>query len=283
MSSLEIHEWRKRPEAKGQGQDSAVEYIVYDIIKDTPLLCFDEFQVTDIADAMLLGRLFNNLWSKGAVIVATSNRHPNDLYKGGIQRELFLPFIQNIKTNCDIHCLDTQSDYRMTGIKTKDVYHVGSGRKNSINSIWNTLTENRVGKSQIMKIQGRNLHIPLTFKGIARFSFKDLCEQPLGANDYAHIATAFDTVILEEIPKMKIENANEARRFITLIDELYQHNVKLICSAEALPEDLFPRSLDKSKGDVGVARGEEEVFAFSRVVSRLNEMQTQAYLETKHK
>eukprot|EP01126_Amoeba_proteus_P067193 TRINITY_DN9874_c0_g1_i1.p1 TRINITY_DN9874_c0_g1~~TRINITY_DN9874_c0_g1_i1.p1 ORF type:complete len:360 (+),score=68.22 TRINITY_DN9874_c0_g1_i1:658-1737(+) len=323
FSFLEIHTVRNQPGMKGKGQESAIEVIVDDILSSSPLLCFDEFQVTNIADAMLLGRLFTMLWKRGAVVVCTSNRHPDLLYKGGLQRELFVPFIESLKQHCEVFCLDSETDYRLTGEKMLNVYQVAATaeqRKKILDKIWNQLTENREGEPKVLSYSGRSLTVPVTVKGIARFSFKDLCAKALGAEDYGKIASTFHTVLIDEIPKMNLNQANEARRFITLIDELYQHHVKLICSSECHTNEIFPMILPTELNhhyhpptptpslpphhnpnshrsthqldsrhqhvqnqQVGVVAGEEEVFAFARVVSRLNEMQTKQYLENKHK
>jgi len=279
-----VHLWRQNPSHK-LGQDSAVEALAGDIIKESPLICFDEFQVTNIADAMMLGRLFNNLWSKGAVLVATSNRPPDNLYKGGLQRELFLPFIQNLKAHCVVYCLDSTTDYRLSSEKMSNVYHIGPGAKEKLDQLWDQLTENREGSSLELRLQDRKLQVPVSFRGLARFTFHDLCEQPLGAADYQLLARKFHTIIIDNIPAMDLNRANAARRFITLIDELYNHKAKLLCSAADVPEKLFPLSMDGLTGVGGsknAIAGEEEVFAFSRVVSRLSEMQSKPYLESKH-
>eukprot|EP01125_Pyxidicula_operculata_P012456 TRINITY_DN4088_c0_g1_i2.p1 TRINITY_DN4088_c0_g1~~TRINITY_DN4088_c0_g1_i2.p1 ORF type:complete len:421 (+),score=68.09 TRINITY_DN4088_c0_g1_i2:19-1281(+) len=278
-----IHEWRKDPISRKLGQDSAVDALVGDIVDISPVLCFDEFQVTNIADAMLLGRLFNTLWNKGAVLVATSNRPPDELYKGGLQRELFLPFIDKLKKKCIVHCLDSNVDYRLSHEKMRHIYHTGPDRNKKLDEIWNSLTENRKGEPIELALPGRTLFVPCHFRGLSRFTFEELCDRPLGPHDFRLLAESMHTVILEDIPKMDITKANQARRFITLVDELYQHKVKLICSAEVEPELLFPTKIDKiERNNDRVAVGEEEVFAFSRVVSRLNEMQSQKYLESKH-
>jgi len=272
-----VHLWRQNPAVRKLGQDSAVDSLVGDIISESPLLCFDEFQVTNIADAMLLGRLFTSLWARGAILIATSNRVPDDLYKGGLQRELFVPFITKLKTMCDVHRLGSTTDYRLANEKMRNVYHMGPDGKQQLDRLWDDLTEKREGSPLELKLQGRKLRVPMHFRGLARFSFSELCEQPLGAADYRLIAQTFHTVMLDDIPKMDLSKANEARRFITLIDELYNHKVKLLCSAATAPELLFPTSVaDKKEGSQNVSTGEEEVFAFHRVVSRLSEMQSKA-------
>jgi predicted ATPase len=289
----QIHEWRQHCDVNRQ-QD-ALSYVV-DIwtsprshTEYAVVLCFDEFQVTNIADAMLLGRLFRKLWSQNVIIVATSNRPPEELYKGGLQRSLFLPFIDELKQHCVVHHIASHTDYRLAGERMKHVYHVlNNTNQHVLEEIWNQLTENRPGQPFELHIQGRKLHVPCAIKGIARFTFADLCGRPLGPADYSLLAQTFHTILLSDIPRMTLEHLNEARRFITLVDELYEHRVKLICSAAALPEELFPRTLQNSNLSAPhdssniLLTGEEEVFAFRRLVSRLHEMQTQEYLEAEH-
>jgi len=284
---MKIHAWRSQPNSHGKGQNKAIEVLVADIVDSSYLLCFDEFQVTNIADAMLLGRLFTALWNKGVVVIATSNRVPDELYKGGLQRDLFIPFIETLKKHCHVHNLDSHKDYRLTGHIIDKIYITGGvdERKAVLTDIWNKLTEDRPGQPFDLVVLGRKIHVREQVKGIARFNFKELCEVPLGAADYAAIGSKFHTLLLDNIPKFGVNSINEVRRFITLIDELYEHKVKLICSAEDIPSNLFefPTHKPNEKRDPNaVYVGEEEVFAFARTASRLTEMQTQQYLEQPH-
>jgi cell division protein ZapE len=234
------------------------------------LLCFDEFQVTDIADAMILGRLFEQLFEHGVVIVATSNTPPDRLYEGGLNRQLFLPFIAEIKQRLDVVELNGAIDYRMQRLAGVHVYMepLGPEADAAMDAAWLRLTDTPKGASTALTVLGRKLPVPQAAKGVARFSFADLCSQPLAGADYLAVAHAFHTVLLDHIPTLTGDQRNEARRFVLLIDTLYDEGVKLICSAEAPPEGLY------AAGD--------GVDAFRRTVSRLHEMQSEEYLKRGH-
>jgi predicted ATPase len=208
----------------------------------------------------------------------------SDLYKGGLQRDLFLPFIAELKHRCKVHYINSETDYRLIGERAGHVYIEGSikepGTSAALQDVWDRLTEHRPGESAELNIRGRKLFVPQTTKGIALFQFSDLCEKALGPADFTLIAQTFHTVLIDKIPKLSLSQANEVRRFITLIDELYEHHVKLICTAEVPAQELFLSKLDKNSADHVSA--EEEIFAFSRTVSRLMEMQTSDYLQSKH-
>lgn len=236
------------------------------IIDQAWLLCFDEFHVTDIADAMVLGRLFEALFDQGVVIVATSNRHPKDLYKDGLQRERFLPFIDSIIQHMDIIELESPKDYRLDHLRNMDVYIIPSGPESTVRleADFERLTLGVKPAPVSLKVNGRKLHIPLVAKGVAFSHFDDLCGKSLGPADYMEIARAFHTLVLADIPKMGPQLRDKAKRFVSLIDVLYEANVNLICSAEALPMDLYV------DGD--------GAFEFERTVSRLMEMQSEEYL-----
>jgi cell division protein ZapE len=234
------------------------------------LLCFDEFQVTDVADAMILGRLFEQLFERGVVIVATSNTPPDRLYEGGLNRQLFLPFIAEIERRLDVVELDGAVDYRLHRISGLSVYlhPLGPKADAAMDAAWFKLTDRRQGAPQNLTILGRTLRVPQAAKGVARFGFDDLCAQPLAGADYLAVARAFHTVLIDHIPRLGPNQRNEARRFVLLIDTLYDEGVKLICSAAAPPEELYVA------GD-----GAE---AFRRTVSRLHEMQSDDYLKRGH-
>jgi cell division protein ZapE len=237
---------------------------------EAQLLCFDEFQVTDVADAMILGRLFEQLLGVGTVIVATSNAAPANLYEGGLNRQLFLPFIGLIETRLDVLELSGPIDYRLHRLSGHPVYLTPLSRETdaAMNAAWRRLTGCVRGNPARLTVFGRTLLVPEAARGVARFSFSDLCEKPLAAADYLEIARHFHTVLVDHIPVLDPTRRDTARRFVLLIDTLYDQGAKLICSAEAAPDQLYPA------GD-----GAE---AFRRTASRLAEMQSDDYLRRGH-
>ena len=239
------------------------------IAQQARVLCFDEFHVTDIADAMILSRLFTALFSRGVIVVATSNRAPDDLYKDGLNRGLFLPFIGQLKEHLEIFSFFGDTDHRLRKLKRAPVYYSPLGRaaEKNIDQIWLRLTRPAIPKFVTLNIQGRELKL-LAASSTARASFDDLCAQALGAADYLEIARNFSALILENVPQMGRESRNEAKRFVTLIDALYEAKTKLIISAASQPNDLY---ID---GD--------EAFEFKRTVSRLIEMRSEQYLGAGH-
>lgn len=247
--------------------DDPIPPVARQISLDATLLCFDELQVTDVADAMILGRLFSALFDDGVVVVCTSNRAPVALYQGGINRDLFQPFIKLILERMDVLHLDGGRDYRLQRLAGKPVYHVPDNEDSlqRMDETWRALTDMDRGLPCEIEVQGRRLPVPQAARGVARFAFADLCERPLGSADYLGIATRFHTVLLDGIPRMGPEKRNEARRFVTLIDALYENKVTLVASAEAAPEALYP------SGDGS--------FEFERTASRLMEMQSADYLD----
>ncbi|MGE5539565.1 MAG: cell division protein ZapE [Gemmatimonas sp.] len=257
---------------RGSGETADIIGAVADeVAAKTWLLCFDEFQVTNIADAMILGRLFEALFERGVVVVATSNRSPDQLYERGLQRELFLPFIALIKNKLDVLCLDGETDWRRARIRGMKVYHVPLGRAaaEALDAAFRTLTDDDADAGPAtLTVLGRTLEIPLAARGVARFSFEELCARALGAADYFALATHFHTLILAGIPRMNADRRNEAIRFTTLIDALYEHRVNLVCSAEAPPDELYTEG--------------EGSFEFHRTASRLIEMQSEAYQSAEH-
>ncbi len=240
------------------------------IADETGLLCFDELQVTDIADAMILGRLFRQLFAAGVVMVATSNAAPRDLYKEGLNRVLFLPFVALIDENMDVMALEAAKDYRLDKLAGLNLYFTPADAKarTALDYDWERLTGGHPARAETLKVKGRSVAVPKASMGIARFDFKDLCEVPLGALDYLHIAHAFHTVIIDDIPVLTRDRRDVARRFITLIDALYDNGVCLIASAAAEPPALYP------EGD-----GAD---AFERTASRLMEMRSEDYLKSRH-
>lgn len=260
-----IHRERQRA-----GSDDPIPPVARAIAERARLLCFDEFQINDVADAMIMGRLFEQLFEHGVVIVATSNTPPDRLYEGGLNRQLFLPFIEEIKQRLDTVELNGPVDYRLERMSGLNVYlhPPGPQADAAMDAAWQRLTDSRRGAAMNLTVLGRTLTVPQAAKGAARFAFEDLCVRPLAAADYLAIAHTFHTVLIDHIPKLRPEQRNEARRFVVLIDTLYDEGVKLICSAEAAPDVLH------EAGD--------GLDAFRRTVSRLHEMQSEDYLRRGH-
>jgi len=263
-----LHAWRQDPANKGKADPLPV--IAGELAEEAWLLCFDEFHVVNIADAMILARLFETLFATGVVVVATSNWPPDRLYEGGLQREQFLPFIALVKERLDVLELDSGVDYRQQRIKDITAYHapLGPRAEAALDKAFAELTEGLAPRPDSVVYKGREIPVPLTAGGVARFSFAALCEQPLGPGDYLAIAGLYHTVILSGVPALSAEKRNEARRFMTLIDALYEHRVKLVVSAAAPPERLYP------SGDGAVE--------FQRTVSRLQEMRSADYIAKAH-
>jgi cell division protein ZapE len=257
-------------EARERGESDPIPPVAKIIAREAVLLCFDEFQVTDIADAMVLGRLFDQLFDLGVVVVATSNTPPDRLYEGGLNRQLSLPFIATLTEKLDVIELKGGTDYRRLRLAGLDMYMtpLGPAADAKMDAAWLRLTDRKTGEPQTLTVLGRKLVVPQAAKHVARFTFADLCVRPLAAPDYLTIAQAFHTVLIDRIAVMAPEMRNEARRFTLLIDTLYDEGVKLICSAAAPPDGLFP------EGD-----GAD---AFRRTASRLTEMQSTDYLSRGH-
>ena len=235
------------------------------------LLCFDEFHVTDIADAMILGRLFSRLFELGAVVVATSNVAPRDLYAGGLNRALFLPFLARLTEQTEVLKLDARTDFRLEKLRTVETWHrpIGPATDAELERVWECLAGGE-DEARELVVKGRRLPVPRGAHGVARFTFHELCGRPLGAEDYLHLAREFHTVVIDRIPVMDHARRNEARRFIFLIDALYDNAVKLVASADAEPAALYCAS-------EGIEAAE-----FKRTASRLIEMASRSYLALPH-
>lgn len=262
-----LHLWRQ--ESQGR-EDDPLPRIAEEIAGKAWLLCFDELHVVNIADAMILARLFEALFKLGVVVVATSNWPPDQLYEGGLQREHFLPFIALVKERLDIMALDGPTDHRLARLKTMSIYHTPLSRRTS-NLLEDAFVELTAGARPIaetLTVKGREMVIPQAVAGVARFAFAELCEVALGAEDYLAIARRFHAVIIDGVPKLSPERRDVARRFMTLIDALYEHRVKLVVGAEALPDKLY------TEGQVA--------HEFQRTASRLAEMQSASYLAAPH-
>ncbi|HRE22558.1 MAG TPA: cell division protein ZapE [Rhabdaerophilum sp.] len=267
-----IHEWRqraKRGEVKGE---DPIQPVAEQLADEAWVLCFDEFSVTDIADAMILGRLFQALFARGVVIVATSNVEPSRLYYNGLNRQLFLPFIALIEKQMQVVRLDARTDYRLEKLQGHPVYYspADAAAEAAIGALFEELSEGQNAAPRRIDLGGRFLEIPRAAGGVARGTFADFCEKPLGSVDFLALARNFHTLVLEGIPRIDPEKRNDAKRFITLIDILYEHHVKLIASAEVEPQHLY----HAPSGHVA--------FEFDRTVSRLIEMRSESYLALPH-
>lgn len=254
------------------GDTDPVKLTAASIFEEAWLLCFDEFHVTDIADAMILGRLFSALFAHGTVVVATSNVAPDDLYKGGLNRALFLPFIDQIKARMDVLRLDARTDFRLEKLAGVKMWLVPDDKAAgaALDAAWKTLTAGAKSAPRDILIKGRTLHVPQSANGVARFSFAQLCEQPLAASDYLRLGRDYHTLLLDHVPVMAYEQRNAAKRFISLVDTLYDRGVKLLASAAADPAFLYTAT-------EGV-----EAMEFKRTASRLIEMSSESYLALPH-
>ena len=266
---VDVHA-RIHAERQREGSDDPIPPVAEAIAQQGRLLCFDEFQVNDVADAMILGRLFDHLFERGVVIVATSNTPPDRLYEGGLNRQLFLPFIAALKERLEIVELNGPVDYRLQRMAGLAVYlsPLTDETDKAMDAAWRHLTDTETGSAQTLTVLGRALMVPQAARGVARFSFAELCAKPHAAADYLALAHSFHTILIDRIPRLGPEQRNEARRFVVLIDTLYDEGVKLVCSADGPPEAIY------ASGD--------GVEAFRRTASRLHEMQSAEYLRRDH-
>jgi cell division protein ZapE len=262
-----LHRWRREGR---EGTDPLIR-LADRMAADVSVLCLDEMEVRDIADAMIVARLFERLLDNGVVVVTTSNRPPRDLYKDGLQREKFLPFIALLETRLDVLELDAARDYRLGRLEGRPVYHhpLGENSEAALEEIFRALLDGAPEAPDGVEVHGRIIPVPRAGNGAAWFTFEDLCGRPLGVADYLEIATLYDAVLVSGVPALGPEDRDKARRLVLLVDALYDHRTALICSADAPPQDLY--------------RAGDGAFEFDRTVSRLVEMQAKDYLGRAHR
>jgi cell division protein ZapE len=267
-----VHRYRGKLKRGEIAAADPIKLAAEDLSAQAWLLCFDEFHVADIADAMILGRLFSHLFEHGVVVVATSNVHPDDLYKDGLNRALFLPFVAHLKSRMEVVELKARTDFRLEKLAGVPVWYapLDEDADVALDIAWQRLTGVFSGQPQEISLKGRSIRVPEAAMGVARFTFAQLCERPLGAADYLRIAQEFHTLVIDHIPVMTLANRNAAKRFITLIDTFYDNAVKLVASAAAEPDGLY------------LAADGVEVQDFRRTASRLIEMRSEGYLGLPH-
>ncbi len=260
---IETHDWL-HAKRDGKAVDNLLPAYAKHVANDSKVLCFDEFHVTDVTDAMILSRLFTALIDYGVVIVSTSNWTPDRLYEGGLQRDRFLPFIDLIKEKMDVVHLDSETDYRSQVIQDLEtyLYPLNATTKQKADNFFQKLSDRKSIETMIIRVKGRDINV-LTAGGVARFSFSQLCEKPHGAEDYIKIGQMFHTIFIESIPKMGYDRNNETKRLMTLIDVLYDMRKRVIITAEAAPDKIY--------------YGSDYTFEFDRTISRLKEMQSSSY------
>ena len=260
----EVHQGLNRH----QGKEDPLAIIARETAKETRLLCLDEFHVTDITDAMLMRRLLEGLFAHGVVLVTTSNQHPDQLYKDGLQRSQFLPAIELMKRNLQVVNVDGGTDYRLRELERAGVYHIGDNADERLEQAFIGIARHESAESAELEIEGRIIHSRRLARGVAWFDFRELCDGPRGKADYIELARRYHTVLLSGIPEFKVDEADIVRRFTWLIDEFYDRRVKLIVSAAVQPAELY----------AWAAGGDQ----FERTISRLIEMQTRDYLSEPH-
>ncbi|MEJ6785231.1 cell division protein ZapE [Aminobacter sp. Piv2-1] len=249
--------------------DDPIPPVAAQLAEEAWVLCFDEFSVTDIADAMILSRLFSALFARGVVLVATSNVAPRDLYRDGLNRQLFLPFIGLLEANSRVLNLDADTDYRLEKLDRVPVYltPLGEAADRDMDKAWAKITHGVAAEPATVAVKGRKVAVPAAVGHAARFSFADLCDKPLAARDYLAITAHYKTIFVDHVPVMAEANRNEAKRFILLVDTLYDQHIRLVISAAASPDKLY------------VGKRGHEAFEFDRTSSRLIEMQGAEWLE----
>ncbi|CAN7539714.1 cell division protein ZapE [Bosea sp. LjRoot9] len=267
-----IFAYRQKLKAGEVKEPDPIAPIAAELATEASLLCFDEFTVTDIADAMILGRLFTALFAAGVVVVATSNVEPSRLYEGGLNRALFLPFVALLTEKVEVLRLDARTDFRLEKLGGAPTYHVpaDTAAQAALDEAFRRVSGAAHGVPVTLSVKGHDMRIPQAAGGVARASFSDLCSQAYGASDYIALAQRFHTLVLDDIPVLVRDRRNEAKRFIILIDTLYEHHVKLVASAAAEPHELYKDGNGR------------EAFEFDRTVSRLIEMRSDDYLALPH-
>eukprot|EP00250_Pteridium_aquilinum_P015855 c22803_g1_i1 orf=279-1796(-) len=276
---------------KQKGMSDPLQVVAEELSKESALLCLDEFMVTDVADALILNRLFGHLFKKGIVLVTTSNRAPDKLYEGGLQRDLFLPFIALLKERCIVHEIGSLVDYRKLNTNEEGFFFCGEGSSALLKEKFRLLIDGNLARPTVVEVQmGRKLQVPFAANGCAYFQFHELCEMPLGAADYIGLFDKFHTLALEGIPTFGSHNRVSAYRFVTLIDVMYENRGRLLCSAEDDPVGLFKRCVTvadapmtslraRRSDDADLCVDNELGFAKERTISRLTEMNSKPYLE----
>jgi cell division protein ZapE len=268
-----IDDWRKGDPAARRRQfglhkgDDPIAPVACLLASEARLFCFDELQVTDIADAMILGRLFEALFAEGVTLVCTSNRPPRDLYKDGLNRQLFLPFIALLEQTLEVVAVKGPVDFRLDRLRGARTYlePIDEANRTAFDALWRDMLEGAQETGASLDVLGRKLSFPRAAGGFLRASFTELCAAALGPQDYLAIAQRFHTVFLQDVPRLTADKRNEARRLVVLIDELYEASAKLVVLAAAEPDDLYPAG--------------DGAFEFERTASRLQEMRSQGYLE----
>lgn len=266
---IEVHDYihsHRMSDGVLEDMDAALPALATVISNRSRVLCFDEFHVVDVVDAMILSRLFTAILDQGITVVMTSNWPPEDLYLGGLQRERFLPFIRLVKERMEVITIDSPVDYRARKLKEMSVYFAPLGPESTkrADDLFESLIKGADSYPDLIEVKGRTIQVPVAAQGVARFSFAQLCERPLGAEDYLAIAKRYHTIFLENIPRLGYDRRNEAKRLMTLVDVLYDSHRNLVITAEELPQKLYT--------------GHDHAFEFQRTLSRLIEMQTEGYL-----
>jgi len=264
----DIHE--RLGEARAEGRTDPLVHVAQEVTTGLRLLCFDELQITDITDAMIVGRLFGHMFEAGVTVVTTSNRHPSDLYKDGLNRKLFLPFIDLICDRLEVHHLDSPTDHRQAALAASELYStpLGPEADEQMDRIWTDLGGSVPDALRLM-VKGREVVMPRYSNGIARADFADLCAQPLGASDYLAIVDAVSVLMIDNVPTLSRARNNEAKRFVTLIDTIYEARLPLVISAEAQPDALYVDGAG--------------AFEFERTASRLIEMRAADWGQSREK